>query len=359
MPDTRRIFALSACAPCVLCGLIALASAAQRVALPLHIGGQVTQPADPASAATYHWPGTYFEARFKGTSVGMRLHDEANMLDVYVDGKLVATETRPGALDVTFGPFAEGEHRIRAELHTESQTASGEFGGFFVAGAANVLAAPAAAARAIEFIGDSYTVGYGNTSLSRQCTEEEIWSRTDTPRAFGPLTARHYGADYRLVAISGRGMVRNYNGGPGDTLPAAYPAAPAKPDWRPQIIVIGLGKNDFSTPLKPGEQWKSRNVLHFDFELSYVTFVQGLRTRNPQAFFILTATDDSDGEIQAEVKKVAATLQSQGERGVAYLPFNGLGFGACNYHPNTADDARMANMLVSYIDAHPEIWAAR
>jgi hypothetical protein len=162
-----------------------------------------------------------------------------------------------------------------------------------------------------------------------------------------------------MFAISGRGMVRNYNGGPGDPLPSAYPLDPAGPGWQPQIIVIGLGKNDFSTPLKPGEQWKSRNVLHFDYELSYATFVQSLRARNPHAFFILIATDDSDGEIQAEVKKVAAGLQAQGESRVAFLPMNGLSFGACNYHPGIADDARMANMLVAFIDAHPQVWGAR
>src|SRR5207237_1246644 len=65
--------------------------------------------------------------------------------------------------------------------------------------------------RAIEFIGDSHTVGYGNTSPGRACTEDQVWATTDTSRGIAPLTAARYAADYQVNAISGRGVVRNYN----------------------------------------------------------------------------------------------------------------------------------------------------
>jgi len=340
-------------------GMLAAAAAwgaAAPVALPLHIGGRVIALKDPAGAYSYQWPGTYFEARFKGKSVSMRVHDEVNMLDVYVDGQLVAAESRPGTMEMSFGPFADGEHLIRVEMRTESQTAAAQFGGFFVPAAADVLPAPAESAREMEFIGDSFTVGYGNTSSTRQCTDDEVWSHTDTQLAFGPLTAKHYSADYRVFAVSGRGMVRNVAGMAADTVPTAYPYAPASPAWAPQIIVIGLGENDFSTQLNPGEQWKSRNALHFDYEITYATFVKSLREKNPQAFFILTATDDRDGEIQAEVKKVVAGLQADGGSRVAFLPINALSFGACNYHPTVGDDAKIENLLIGFIDSHPELW---
>src|SRR6185312_14756892 len=107
----------------------------------------------------------------------------------------------------------------------------------------------------IEFIGDSHTVGYGNTSRTRECTQDDVWKTTDNSQSFGPLIAGHYAADYQINAISGRGIVRNYNGTPGDTLPVAYPYVLfdkkeeySDPHWKPQIIVISLGTNDFSTP---------------------------------------------------------------------------------------------------------------
>ena len=339
--------------------------------LPLHIGGRVVavNEVDPAQGYTHQWPGTYFEGRFKGTDVHLRLNDSVNKFNVYVDGQKVATPSRPGEGDILLGPFAPGEHIIRAEKLTEAAWTSAQFTGFFVSDRANILPAPKASPREIEFIGDSYTVGYGNTSPKRDCPDEQVWATTNTQLAFGPLTAKHFGADYRINAISGRGIVRNYNGGEGLHLPQAYPndinledpgllyATPPQPGvWAPQIIVIGLGTNDFTTPLHGGEVWTTRDELHSDYEQTYVQFVQDLRAKNPNAYFILMATDQANGEIQSEVKKVLAALHAAGESRIDFLPMNGLSFGGCDWHPTTADDAQVASSLIAFIDAHPDLW---
>jgi lysophospholipase L1-like esterase len=332
-------------------------------ALPLHIGGRVVpvNADDRAQGYTHQWPGTYFEGRFKGTEVHLRLKDSVNKFNVYVDGQKVATPNRPGEGDILLGPFADTEHTIRAEKLTEAAWTSAQFTGFFVSDPAAVRAAPAALPREIEFIGDSYTVGYGNTSRTRDCPGEQVWATTNTQLAFGPLTAKHFGADYRINAISGRGVVRNYNGGEGLHLPQAYPYTVAPQivetaDWTPQIIVIGLGTNDFTTPLHGGEVWTTRDELHSDYEQTYVQFVQTLRAKNPRAYFILMSTDQANGEIQSEVKKVLAALRAAGESRIDFLPMNGLTFGGCDWHPTTADDAQVAASLIAFIEAHPDLW---
>lgn len=334
--------------------------------LPLHIGGRVVPVSadDPAQGYTHQWPGAYFEARFKGTDVHLRLNDSVNKFNVYVDGQKVATPNRPGEGDIVLGPFADTEHTIRAEKLTEAAWTSAQFTGFFVSNPANILPAPEASPREIEFIGDSYTVGYGNTSPKRECPGEQVWATTNTQLAFGPLTAKHFNADYRINAISGRGVVRNYNGGEGLHLPQAYPYTVGHEivetaDWTPQIIVIGLGTNDFTTPLHGGEVWTTRDELHSDYEQTYVQFVQTLRAKNPGAFFILMATDQANGEIQSEVKKVLATLRAAGESRIDFLPMNGLSFGGCDWHPTTADDAQVAASLIAFIDAHPDLWQGK
>jgi lysophospholipase L1-like esterase len=331
-------------------------------ALPLHIGGRAVAVSadDPSQGYIHQWPGSYFEGRFKGAEVHLRLNDEVNRFNVYVDGQLVNTPSRPGEGDIVLGPFSPGEHTIRAEKLSESW-APAQFTGFFVADPANVLPAPEALPREIEFIGDSYTVGYGNTSPARNCPGDQVWATTNTQLAFGPLTAKHFNADYRINAISGRGVVRNYAGGDGLHLPQAYPYTVAPQivetaDWHPQIIVIGLGTNDFSTPLHGGEVWTTRDELHSDYEQTYVQFVQNLRAQNPQAFFILMATDQANGEIQSEVKKVLAALRAAGESRIDFLPMNGLTFGGCDWHPTTADDAQVTASLIAYIEARPDLW---
>lgn len=305
------------------------------------------------------WPGTYFETATAGDATYFRLGAGQVSLRISVDGAapLQLVKPAPGLYRV-FG-LGTGKHRVRVDVASESQAGPTNFGGFFGPAPINVAPLPHRS-RQIEFIGDSHTVGYGNTSPTRQCTGEEVWATTDTSRGLAPLTAKHYGADYQVNAISGRGIVRNYNGFPADTLPQAYPytlfdrARVARdPYWHPQVIVIGLGTNDFSTPLNSGEKWKSREQLQRDFEATYVRFVQQLHARHPRAYVILWATDLSKGEIQSEVAKVVERLHRTGDSRVGFVPIAKLAFSGCDSHPSLGDDRTIAEALISYLDAQP------
>jgi lysophospholipase L1-like esterase len=258
-----------------------------------------------------------------------------------------------------------GSHAVRLEVVTESQGGPDSFGGFALPADGKILK-PQKRVRQIEFIGDSHTVGYGNTSQTRECSKDDVWKTTDNSQAFGALTAKHYNADYQINAISGHGIVRNYNGFAGDPVPVAYPYVLFdKRDryedrsWQPQIIVIALGTNDFSTPLNAGERWKSREELHADYEKTYTQFVQSLRKDYPRAYFLLWATDAANGEIQSEVKKVVHQLTAASETKVAFTPVNGLSMSACNWHPSIADDQLIAGKLMEFIDANPKLWQGR
>lgn len=350
--------------------LMAAASPAfAEKALPLHIGGRVA-PAEDGKGYVHQWPGIYFEGRFRGTGAAVRVKDSANILDIFIDDQLVRTISKPGDGQVEFTGLTDSEHSIRVEKRTEAAWTSAQFSGIFVPDSAEVLSLKPRA-RQIEFIGDSYTVGYGNTSPKRECPGDGVWATTQTQLAFGPLTAKHFNADYRVNAISGRGIVRNYNGSTGLTLPQAYPnivnldsgAIPdtdaASDDWAPQIVVIGLGTNDFSTPLNPGEKWKTRDELQKDYVSNYIGFVQSLRAANPDAYVVLMATDQANGEIQAQVKKVLTGLKAAGETRIAFIPMNGLTFEGCDWHPSTADDLKISASLVTFLDSQPDIWHGR
>ena len=330
-------------------------------ALPASVGGRVLR--EGANGYRYQWPGTYFEAAFEGKSVYFNVGPNNVVLHVLVDSVAMARMVKPAAGRYLIDGLAFGAHTVRIEVATESQGGANSFGGFSLPAGANALAAPRRA-RQIEFIGDSHTVGYGNTSASHDCDGDQVWSTTDNTQGVGAVTARHYGADYRVNAISGRGIVRNFNGGPGDPLPVAYPytlfdkaARDVAGDWKPQLYVISLGTNDFSTPLNAGEKWKSRDELHADYEASYVAFVQGLRAANPQAHFILWVADGPEGEIQSEIKKVVAKLKAGGEGKVSFVLMNGLAFGGCHWHPSVADDKTVSDALIKHIETDPVLRA--
>jgi lysophospholipase L1-like esterase len=309
-----------------------------------------------SAAGSYQWPGLYFEAKFEGRSVYFKIGDGDVILHVLVDGQSVGTLVKPAPGTYLIDGLTKHAHTVRIDAVTESQSAPNTFGGFALPTAGKVLPVTPRQ-RQIEFIGDSHTVGYGNTSRTRDCTETEVWATTDTFQSYGPKVARRFDADYQINAISGRGIVRNYDGFLADPLPLVYPFVlfdhAARYDnaaWQPQIIVIALGTNDFSTPLKSGEKWKTRDALRADFEATYVKFVESLRVRNRNAFFILWATDLADHEIEQEAGKVVEQLQSKGEDRVAFVPINGLAMTGCNWHPSVADHQVIADGLIRFID---------
>ena len=336
--------------------------------LPMKVGGRVqtTHPSPCAGICPdeyqYQWPGTYFETAFKGRELFFNVGTNHEILHIVVDGKppLILNKPEPGIYHLS--GLSNKPHTASVLVATESQDAHDTFGGFAITAHEKPLPIKSHA-RQIEFIGDSHTVGYGNTSPKQTCTTDEVWATTDNTQTFGPLTANHYEADYRINAISGRGIVRNYNGSAGDTLPIAYPyllfdkkQLDTEANWKPQVIVIALGTNDFSTPLNPGEKWKTRDELHANYEATYLRFLHDLRARNPDAYIILWATEMANGEIESEVKKVADQAKAEGETKLTFLPIDHLTFTGCHSHPSLADDKTISDKLVQVIDSNPNIW---
>lgn len=327
--------------------------------LPLHVGGRVVRT---AAGYTRQWPGTYFDGAFRGDAALMRVGPGDVILHVHVDAApaIRLVKPRPGLYRIS--GLSQGRHRIRVDVASESQAGATVFGGLYAAPGGRPQPVTARR-RQIEFIGDSHTVGYGNTSPVRDCSKADVWATTDTTRGIAAITAQRYGADYRVNAISGRGIVRNYDGGPGNTLPAAYPfalldhtARATDAGWHPRLIVIALGTNDFSTALHAGEPWQTRAALRTAFEARYVAFIRHLRNRHPRAAILLWATDLADGAIAAAASAVATRLTASGLPGIGFVAVPGLAFSGCHAHPSIADDGRIAAALARHVDAHPEIW---
>lgn len=324
-------------------------SIAKRI--PAQVAGRMS------AAGQYQWPGLYFESKFSGGRVYFTTGPGDVILHVLVDGVSVGTLVKPRAGDWLIDGLVDGPHVVRVEAVTESQDAPNAFGGFALPPGSRAIPMKPRA-RQIEFIGDSHTVGYGNTSKTRDCTEDDVWSTTDSSAAFGPKVARHYDADFQVNAISGRGIVRNYDGSEGDPLPIAYPfvlldhgARYADKAWRPQVIVVALGTNDFTTPLHAGEKWATRDALHADYEATYARFLEELRARNPGAYFVIWATELADREIQVEARKVVELRKSRGDSRIEFVPIDGLAMTGCHWHPSLADDDVIAAKLIGLIDA--------
>ena len=334
-------------------------SAQAPVPLPAYVGGRTIANSD--GSLSFGWPAVYFESRFHGTAVSVSVETKDDRLQVLVDGAEKALLIQPGATSLTIAGLTPGDHVVRLEKVTESQEGGSRFIGFFSAEGSTPLP-PVAHARMIEFIGDSYTVGYGNTSRTRTCTTQEVHDTTDSQQGIGPNVARAENADYRIHAFSGFGVARNYNGAaPGDSMLLRYPRL--KPDdpahletdtgmWKPQIIVINLGTNDFSTPVHAGEAWKDKDALRAEYRAKYIAFAQGLMAKQPQAHLILMGSD----LFYDQVQQIAATLNRQARNPVVTLHFGGLDMDGCHFHLSVKDDKTEAGFVQALIDQHPDYW---
>lgn len=317
------------------------------IAIPERMPIPVNAPGRIGADGRFGWPGGYFEGRFKGSDVTVSVETGGEPVRLLVDGQVraILSEMRPS--EFTVSGLAKGEHHVRLEKITESQSGGPRFLGFWTTG--NAMPARKRA-RQIEFIGDSHTVGYGNTSPTRDCDGARVRLTTDTQLAFGPLAAKALDADYRVIAYSGYGVVRNYAGKvPGESLPFLYRrAVPGDPavlaaaedrDWRPRVIVINLGTNDFSSALKPGEIWPDAAALHADYRTRYVAFVRRLQREQPRARIVLMAAANFAPDVAAVAADTGATLLR-----VPTLELTG-----CNWHPSLKDHRTMADLVARAI----------
>lgn len=353
--------------------------------LNLHIAGRVQSQALPApmpagaKSYSHEWPAVYFEADFTGDTVFLKFDDSANEYRVLVDDLAPIPLPQPGMSEVAIRGLSTGQHHIRLEKVTESPWIVGAFDGLYLPkGASGAASKPRA--RQIEFIGDSDMTGYGIRSTTRTCTQDQVRLLSDAQIGYPALLAKELNAEYQVNAISGRGMIRNY-GGSGehaiaevyanilpDRGPDAAPSPYVDAAWKPQIIVIALGDNDFSTPLLPGEKWATNAALMDDFTTSYKNFLANLHQINPDAALIMV---QFDGTILTDTEKLRLTALEEtllpdsaralGFRSVDFISMASLAPDrtACDYHASKADHQRRAAWLAAYLTARPKMWQGK
>ena len=308
-----------------------------------------TAPGAAAGSAEYSWPGVNIQARFTGTQVSMAVNNASgnNRVTVVVDDgapKVVALASGQSTVSLASG-LSSGPHDIVIWRNTEASPGGvTTFSGLTAFGSGGaLLPADAAPARRIEVVGDSLSVGAGVNGDST-CTGG-IDAYTDNYLAYGSVAARAVSADVVTIAYSGIGVYRNY----GETTPTAtsltmpkrYPyAIPDSVLWdfalyQPQAVIINLGTNDFGSG-DPGTP----------YETAYVSFVQTIRQKYDDAYFILI--DMYGGNRLTRLDNILASLNASGESRVAVLSLssvqNNLG---CNQHPNVAGQQGMGTTLAA------------
>ncbi|MCQ2310214.1 MAG: GDSL-type esterase/lipase family protein [Paludibacteraceae bacterium] len=304
------------------------------------------------------WSATYVRVRFYGNYLAVRLTDTGtNYYNLYVDKDPAAEPDRliTTSGDTTIVLFSERrkkEHTLTLYKRTEGEQGRTIFHEFFLQG--ELLEAAPLKARQIEFIGDSYTCGYGAES-SR--STDRFSPQTETAaKTYAAIVARYFDADYQLIAHSGMGIARNYNSKfAGWYMPDRYCQtldmdSASATRWQvgqsafcPQITVILLGGNDFSVHKQPAYE---------DFARNYNRLLRQIKTNYGADHPIICCVKKGIPELTHYVERVVTEC---GLDKVAFCPFYDALFPdedshlGADRHPNYQAHRNAAFVLIPYI----------
>jgi len=316
---------------------------------------------DP-SAVQFAWSGSGFVGTFTGASVSVKLRTEGSG-DVYfqpvVDGAPGARFAVSGA-EQTYeiaSNLSAGPHEV--ELYRESEGKGLGYSVFtgFAAGAPGTP--PPFSGRLIEVIGDSISAGYGNLGMEQHqngAADPNGGCRFETKtesayQAYSHVAARGLDADASVLAGSGWGVYSDNQGNIQNVMSALFSNAVGEktaPAWsfaaQPQAVVINLGTNDAS----------AKNLTAEKFKPAYSAFLATVRAKYPGAVILCAVGSmiygaDRDNAL-LYLGQIVADRVAQGDKKVEVLDLGSQdanqGTG-CDWHPNVAEDARMAAILAA------------
>lgn len=226
---------------------------------------------------SFDFSGARMRVHFKGTRLSMLCSDtKRNYFNVWVDRQdsfdhdyVVSTHGSDTTVVLADG-LSDGEHTLTLQKRTEGEQGKVTIHQFSCQGSEPAfLQAQAPSKRLIEFVGDSYTCGYGTESKSKN--DPFLPETENCNLTYAAITARYFDADYTLISHSGQGIARNYDEfGKGYYMPHRYGQAfdmdrntPYPAETRhPDIVVIYLGTNDFSTDRQPRLETFKENYLN-------------------------------------------------------------------------------------------------
>lgn len=300
------------------------------------------------------WPGTGIQGKFQGTDLQFKVLDSINYFRVEIDGQVQnAITPAPGERLFHF-ELKPGIHQFQIFKQTESRLAPALIKDISILGG-TWMELPAKKLK-FEFYGDSYTAAMGNENPSRECSWEQSMAKTRLDLGFAVLLARHFNADFEINAASGMGIERNWNGNyPEINFRMLAPRLlenseiPAPMDSSADLLVIGLGTNDFSTPPQAHETW-TKASLREAFVQDYTEMVWNLHQNKSKAQIILSSHDVwPDHALIPAVREIQARLAQKGLQ-VAVVEFDSLEVGGCYWHPSLHDHQRMADALIRKVN---------
>jgi lysophospholipase L1-like esterase len=310
--------------------------------------------AAPGGGLRMGFPGVTLHLRLKASRAFLETepHDWSSF-DIEADGlppRCCVVHAGATSIDLLAGVPLAAEHTIVVTRRNESWQGTVDIKALVMDDAGQLLASTLPARRFM-FIGDSITCGSG-VLMSTGNTQDKL--RSNARLTYGKLLSGRFGAQCALVSYGGRGVTRTWDGLTNtNNAPQFYGLAlPDDPavQWNasayiPDLVVIGLGTNDFNLGI-PDEQ---------TFVGTYVQLVKRIMGDAPGAAILLVDSPILEDSERAGPRKtvcswyldkVVSLVASPRVTHVALPHYKGTpGDG----HPSAADHAEMAALLAPHV----------
>ncbi len=161
----------------------------------------------------FMYSGSKIRIGFTGTSIQLHLKDGSlqNWFTVKLDDSLFVFQSdNTNGVYLLANNLPNKNHIMEISRRTEWHGGNTHFLGFTI-DAGKQLTAIKKRNQSIEFIGDSYTCGYGNEGKSHD--EKFDYATENNYLSYGAVIARKLAANYVGICRSGIGMYQGYGGG--------------------------------------------------------------------------------------------------------------------------------------------------
>jgi len=318
-----------------------------------------------AAAPQFNWPGSTiaFAMQGGGCKAILRQSLDSCSFNVIIDGAFVRYFIAHAGIDTyAVATGLIGSHQIAVSQRGESAEHAITFGGLVLDDGASLTALPTSTGRRIEFIGDSHTAGDGARGTADWATC--VYGVNDAWVSYASIAGRALGADAYLIAASGKGVVHNHsdsNQVSAVTMRQLYKRTlingPASSwdftSWKPQVVVVNLGTNDFAECFQmASEKWR-HPATAAQFMPAYAGLLDSVRALYGGAKIVMMGPYDQCGSLDSAQKVIRRVYDAQISAGktdvawCAYPKFTNGDYVCC--HPGTAYHQKLADSLATVI----------
>ncbi|MFT3981132.1 MAG: SGNH/GDSL hydrolase family protein [Ferruginibacter sp.] len=297
-------------------------------------------------------PGAYIDLAFEGSYCILEINDELrwgkshNYIIVIVDDlapRRIQLKERSNRI-VLAEKLTPGKHHVTICKSTEAEIGFIQPTAFIAKKISRPSRKPK---RKIEFIGDSITCGMGNDESGKACGKGEWYDQNNAWIAYGPLTARHFNAQWHLSSISGIGLMHSCCNKT-TVMPPLFKKLGLSADsiawnfkrYQPDVVTVCLGQND-------GIQDSAA------FCKAYIDFMQALRSYYPKATLVMLTSPMAAAELnvflQKSILSVEQALQKK-DRKITHYFFRRQYTTGCSSHPSGNDHHMIAAELIPFVE---------